>query len=61
LAYTTFPIGLGGNVAAWIANRANEDLARRYHGSDRSRIHYLCHDCGTLSRGAQAPRWGWIV
>lgn len=60
LAYTTFAIGLGGYVTAWIANRA-----RIWHAAIMGAIEvaftlYIMI-AAPFPEAHQAPRWGWIA
>jgi hypothetical protein len=60
LAYTTFAIGLGGYVTAWIANRA-----RIWHAAIMGVVEvaftlYIMV-AAPFPEANQAPRWGWIA
>jgi len=60
LAYTTFSIGLGGYVAACIANRA-----KIWHafimGAIEVAFTFYVMIVGPFQEVHQAPRWGWMV
>lgn len=60
LAYTTFAIGLGGYITAWIANRA-----RVWHAAIMGAIEVAftlyVMIAAPFPEAHQAPRWGWIA
>lgn len=60
LAYTTFAIGLGGYVTAWIASRA-----RIWHAAIMGAVEVAftlyVMIAAPFPEVHQAPRWGWIA
>lgn len=60
LAYTTFSIGLGGYVTAWIASRAKIWHAAIMGAIEVAFTVYIMI-AGPFKEAHQAPRWGWIV
>ena len=60
LAYTTFSIGLGGYVTAWIASRAKTWHAAIMGAVEVAFTVYIMI-AGPFKEAHQAPRWGWTV